>query len=94
MLVVVGSTNPVKVKAVENMFREWRLHAEIRGMEIDSGVGDQPMSDEETIQGAINRANGALQSDPQAVYGVGIEGGVTETPQGLFLCNWGGLCES
>ena len=27
-----------------------------------SGVSDQPMSDEETLQGAINRVNNAVQS--------------------------------
>ena len=39
-------------------------------------VSDQPMSDEETLQGAINRVNNAVQSKNDAEYWVGIEGGI------------------
>jgi inosine/xanthosine triphosphatase len=89
LLVVVGSTNPVKVLATENMFRGWKLHAVIQGIDVDSGVSEQPMSDDETIQGAINRARNVLEAVVNAQYGIGIEGGVTETPHGFYLCNWG-----
>jgi inosine/xanthosine triphosphatase len=89
LLVIVGSTNPVKVSAAENIFCQWRLHAEVKGMDVDSGVAEQPMSDEDTIQGAVNRAKNALKENRDALFGVGIEGGVTETPDGLYLCNWG-----
>lgn len=93
MKVMVGSTNPVKVKAAENVFRQWRLHAEIVGIDVPSGVSEQPMSDDETIRGAVNRAKEVLASNPEAEYGVGIEGGVTETPYGLYLCNWGAVAQ-
>ena len=43
---------------------------------ISSGVSDQPMSDKETLQGAINRVNKAFQSVADADYWVGIEGGI------------------
>lgn len=51
--------------------------AEVVGMETDSGVGEQPMGMEMTILGASNRAR-ACKGD--ADFGVGIEGGLIETP--------------
>jgi inosine/xanthosine triphosphatase len=43
---------------------------------VPSGVADQPMSEEETIQGAINRAKAALQKHPACQIGLGLEGGL------------------
>src|SRR5690606_30267961 len=57
-----------------------------------SGVSEQPYSDEETITGAINRANAALELE-EGNIGIGLEGGVQQTKYGLFLCNWGALTE-
>jgi inosine/xanthosine triphosphatase len=70
--------------------------AEVIGVNVESGVSSQPFSDEETIQGAINRAVAVLKAtnakpDQPFDYGVGLEGGVVETEHGLFLCNWGAV---
>ncbi|TYR82097.1 DUF84 family protein [Priestia megaterium] len=86
MKVAIGTVNPVKVNAVKSVFGE---DASYVSMEVESGVAAQPFSDEETIQGAINRAMAALQQNAQ--IGIGLEGGVVETTHGLFLCNWGAL---
>lgn len=51
------------------------------------------LSDEETMQGAINRAKRALE-DGEAPIGIGLEGGVMKTEHGLFMCNWGALATS
>jgi len=87
MKVVVGSMNKAKVQAVQAVVpNNWIVSS----MNASSGVSDQPFSDEETIQGAINRAENALhQTDAQLA--IGLEGGVVETPFGLFLCNWAAL---
>ncbi len=53
-------------------------------------LSEQPFSDDETIRGAINRANGALEKGNGDI-GIGLEGGVQETEHGLLLCNWGAL---
>lgn len=45
-------------------------------LSVPSGVSGQPMSEEETITGAINRAKAALASAPQADIGLGLEGGL------------------
>ena len=47
------------------------------------------LSDEETMQGAINRAKRALE-EGEAPIGIGLEG-VMKTEHGLFMCNWGAL---
>lgn len=44
---------------------------------VPSGVPDQPMTEDETIQGAINRAKNVLKAVPEAAIGLGLEGGLT-----------------
>ncbi|MED1203158.1 DUF84 family protein [Heyndrickxia acidicola] len=90
MKVVVGSTNPAKVEAVKIAFLDKWKDAVILSAETESGVNGQPFSDEETIEGAINRANGAVLHE-SADIGIGLEGGVIETKQGLCMCNWGAM---
>lgn len=87
MKIVVGTKNPAKIQAVKNSFG---MAADIIGVNVPSGVREQPFSDEETITGAINRAKNALAETNRAI-GIGLEGGVTETPYGLMLCNWGAV---
>ncbi len=57
MKVVVGSKNKTKVGAVEKVWKD----ATITSLSVPSGVAAQPFSDEETMQGAINRAKRALE---------------------------------
>lgn len=85
--IIIGSKNPAKIAAVKNVFTE---NAEIVSLNIPSGVSEQPFSDEETIEGAINRAKKALWEGAGDI-GIGLEGGVHETSQGLLVCNWGAL---
>ena len=48
---------------------------EVRGLPVASGVSPFPLSDEETLRGAVNRARGAAELEPGADYSVGLEGG-------------------
>jgi non-canonical (house-cleaning) NTP pyrophosphatase len=48
------------------------------GVSADSGVPDQPMGDEETKQGAKNRAEAALAAVPNASFAAGLEGGLSK----------------
>jgi inosine/xanthosine triphosphatase len=88
MKIAIGSKNPAKVTAVKEVFKD--KQAEFIIVDADSGVSAQPMSDEETIQGAINRAIAAAEK-AGADIGIGLEGGVQPTEHGLMLCNWGAL---
>lgn len=60
---------------------------------MPSGVSDQPMSDEETIQGATNRAKAALARHPEASFGVGLEGGIQMTGGRYFESCWVVACD-
>ncbi|MEH7238967.1 DUF84 family protein [Bacillus sp. JJ1562] len=86
--VAIGTKNPAKVDAIMRGFDG--VEADFLPTSVSSGVSDQPFSDEETIQGAINRAKTALEIEG-ADLGVGLEGGVVESKFGLFLCNWGAI---
>jgi inosine/xanthosine triphosphatase len=88
MRIAIGSKNPAKITAVEAAFLNHDI--EIIAVDASSGVSEQPMSDEETITGAINRAIGAAEKAGTPI-GIGLEGGVHKTPHGLLLCNWGAL---
>jgi Uncharacterized conserved protein len=69
--VVVGSTNPVKIAAVQRVFP----HASVLPRPADSGVSPQPRSVSETVAGARTRARAAFAGQSTDL-GVGIEGGV------------------
>ena len=90
MIIAVGSKNPAKVSAIAGAADSF--HPDIITIDAPSGVSPQPFSDEETIQGAINRAVSCLKMS-DADVGIGLEGGVVETVHGLFLCNWGALVD-
>ena len=87
MKIAIGSTNPVKVKAVRTMVgRQWP-DAEICPVAVPSGVSEMPLNDDETIRGARNRAMAArLKAD--ADLGIGLEGGVHPEVFGLVLQGW------
>src|SRR5690625_1109170 len=86
MKIVLGSENKAKLKAVESCFPKNRILTE----NVESGVADQPLSDEETRKGAINRAISAQKLHEQSV-GIGLEGGVMFIDSHPFLCNWGAM---
>ena len=78
MKVIVASQNPVKIAATRIGFHKMYPEYEYKfvGTSVPSGVSDQPMTDEETLQGAINRAKNAKKLHPDASFWVGIEGGI------------------
>jgi inosine/xanthosine triphosphatase len=74
MRVVVGTNNPVKVKAVENVFNRVYGNVEVEGRHVPSGVSPQPFNDE-TVKGAINRAKNAFALNGFDLS-IGIEAGL------------------
>ncbi len=86
MKIIIGSKNPTKTRAVQDVFKT----AEINTLYVPSNVSPQPFSDEETRRGAINRATQCARSSSDA-FGIGLEGGVMYIDQQLYLCNWGAL---
>ena len=57
LTVLVGSKNPTKVNAVKDAFFEVfpEQFFSIKGIKVESNVSDQPMTNEETFNGAKNR---------------------------------------
>ncbi|NSL51330.1 DUF84 family protein [Calidifontibacillus erzurumensis] len=88
MKIAVGSKNKTKIGAVANVLASETN--EIVAVDVPSGVSLQPFSDEETLLGAKNRAHRAL-FETNSDIGIGLEGGVMETKEGMLLCNWGAL---
>lgn len=82
MKIVVGSKNPVKVAAVEEivqaLFPRFRT-GKVISRDVPSGVSEQPKSLDETIRGATNRARSAAAIVPAPADGIvsfGIESGI------------------
>ena len=72
---VVGSKNKAKVDAVAEILTEYPhlAKAEVSGEKTDSGVANQPLTLNEAVTGAMNRARSAFVN---CEYGVGIESGL------------------
>ena len=85
--IIVASLNPAKIAAAHLAFAQLlpdTVH--ISGVSVPSGVAEQPMSDDETYQGARQRALAARAIVPDADLWIGMEGGVacTELEQGSY----------
>ena len=74
----VGSTNRPKLTAVERALAPFAPDAEVRGLEVASGVPEQPIGWHEIVAGARNRARGAASDSHE--LGVGIEDGLVPVP--------------
>lgn len=88
MKVFVASKNPVKLEATRLGFSAYFPEVDLQGISVESGVSDQPFSDEETYLGARNRSEGARLLQPGADYWVGIEGGIEERGDGICAFAW------
>lgn len=91
--IAVGSKNPAKYEAVIQALDELEISYKWEGFDVDSGVSAQPISDQETIQGAIQRAKQALRKSG-GDFAIGLEGGIVvgDSPQ-IMVCNWGALVD-
>jgi len=88
--IIVASNNPVKIQAslagFQKMFPEEEFSAE--GVSVESGVKDQPDTDEETYQGALNRIKNASVAVPDADFWVGLEGGIALQHDEMVTFAW------
>ena len=82
-MIVIGSNNRVKTAAVEEVVTDYPLLRDRKTVcaGVPSGVREQPLSFEETVRGARNRAEGAYRKgSDNDVIGVGLEGGLMHLP--------------
>lgn len=85
---VVASKNPAKISAVSNVLASLEWTVDLSAADAESEVSEQPFSQQETREGAVNRAINALGDYN---FAIGLEGGVYEMAGVLYLCNWGAL---
>jgi len=88
--VVVASRNPVKIAAVRQAFSSQfpSVGLELIPVDIESGVSEQPDSDQETRRGSRNRVEEACRAHPDADFWVGLEGGVATIGDQLMAFAW------
>jgi inosine/xanthosine triphosphatase len=88
--IIIASRNPIKINATklafEQMFPDKIFQFE--GVSISSDISDQPMSNNETLKGAINRSNNAKLEYMDADYWIGIEGGVEKKGNEMQVFAW------
>ena len=91
--VLVGSRNPVKLKAAKEAFSIFFNEVEVAGIAVDSKVSSQPVG-EETFKGAENRVLELIVRNEEerlnANFFVGIEGGIIELFSRWFV--FGVMC--
>jgi len=78
-MIIVGSKNPCKVQSVEEIVAEYDQYVSftVTGKPVASGVSEQPLTLEETILGAKNRAKKAYEAGSMSV---GLEDGLMQLP--------------
>ena len=78
MNIIVASANPAKIgsvlDAMTQLFAKRTL--KVSGIATDSGVAAQPLTSDETLQGALNRLAAISASQSEADYYVAIEAGI------------------
>lgn len=79
MKINVGTKNPVKISAVAEIIKDYEKYkdAEIVSVEAESLISEQPLSIDETIQGAMNRARNCFSS---CELSIGLESGLMKVP--------------
>ena len=85
--ILVGSKNPVKIATVKSVASQIFDEVIVDGVEVSSGVADQPMTSIEGYKGAKNRALGALKTK-DSEYGVGIESFVEKIDEKMYVGGW------
>ncbi|MBJ7449947.1 MAG: DUF84 family protein [Parachlamydiales bacterium] len=82
MIIAIGTKNSAKVQAVRELILNYSAlcFATVRSVSTSSNVSDQPLTLEETIQGAKSRALNAYELVDGCTFGIGIE-------SGLFPCH-------
>jgi inosine/xanthosine triphosphatase len=80
MIIAIGTTNIVKIQAVEEVIKNYPQLAEanVYPFSVPSEIADQPLSLEEIILGAKNRAKNAYAACSSCHYSFGIESGLFE----------------
>ncbi len=83
--VALGSQSTPKISYIEQVLTKFGVEYKLKPFDVSSGISEQPMSQDETIQGARNRAKNALQKCKDADFGIGLEAGLESKGDDLLL---------
>lgn len=78
MQIRVGSHNSVKLAGVQLALAQFKIDSDIEALAAASGVSEQPLSRDETIEGATNRAAAIWR---EGCLAIGLEDGLMQVPQ-------------
>jgi inosine/xanthosine triphosphatase len=76
VIVAVASRNPNKLRAVEKAYMLFGIPASVVAAAKPAALPPQPIGLDAVVEGAVKRAEAALQAVAEAEHGVGIEAGV------------------
>lgn len=86
--IALGTTSEQKRCYLERELKSLAMKYELSLFEVSSGVSDQPMTDDETRRGSLNRARDAYKSSPGSDFGIGIEVGYHKNSKGYDIFCW------
>ncbi len=88
--VIIGSGNPVKVGITKEVFSASfdDVTFDFVSHSAPSGVPDQPIGQEQTKLGALNRAKACVQECSNADFFVGLEGGIEKIDGEYWAFAW------
>lgn len=88
MKIIVASANPAKIRAVQDAFCQIFSGQPLQcsGQKTVSGVAAQPMTSEETLEGALNRLQAVAAAAPGADYYVALEAGLDTDSSFAWVC--------
>ncbi len=90
MKISVASNNPVKKEAFRLAFSSVfpDRSCSVKGFCCPSGIDDQPIGQEYTLSGAMNRLSHLKQISSDADFFASIEGGIFELEDSLHVFAW------
>lgn len=82
MKILLGTTSDQKASILREAVGDF-FEYDLITYDVDSGITDQPLDIETTIQGAVNRAQNSIiefkkNSENDDYFGVGLEGGLVD----------------
>lgn len=82
-IILLGSTSPIKMGAISEVFPDYT----VIGLNVPSGIPEQPIGKEQTLQGARNRAKNAIAKsiDNDWILSIGIENGIWPDTSGFWV---------
>ncbi len=95
MIIFVGSTNPVKINAVKQVFSIIfpNKNITVKSLDVSSEVSNQPIELDNVVKGAVKRAQNALEkakkifptyfeneNKDEEIFSIGIEAGLVSIP--------------